>query len=369
MEDENGCVASIDTSLNSVSDLSIAIDSTQNIVCVADSSGAIWLSASGGSPTYSFYVEGDALSGNSIGGLSNGVYLTWVMDDVGCTDSTEVAILQESLLQASIYSQQNILCNNGDLGSVTINGTTGTSPYLYSIDGVNFSSQNTFTDLEEGNYVVTIQDASGCFTSIDVNILSLVELDLSTQFELDPNCYGSSDGSISLSISNGIGPYSYSINGQSLVDDPIFIGLSAGDHSFYVEDSQGCFDTLMVQLSDPEEIQILLDSIGMASCFGNDDGFMDVSSINNQGDVSYSIVPGSIVNSEGLFEGLGVDDYTINVLDDYGCEVDSVFSITSPELMYLSYELVNPMDCYGDDDAIIEIIASGGTQPYTYFIY
>jgi gliding motility-associated-like protein len=368
VEDQNGCAASIDTLLMSESDLEIIIDSTQNIVCVADSSGAIWLSASGGASGYSYFVNGMALSGNSIQGLNNGVYTSWVVDAFGCTDSTEVAVLQESLLQGSIYSQQNILCNNGDLGSFTINGTTGTSPYLYSLDGVNFSNQNTFTDLEEGDYIVTIQDASDCQTTVDVSIEILVELDLQSQLINDPTCFASSDGSISVSIPNGIAPYSYSINNQAMTNIPLFEDQSAGDYLIYGEDSQGCYDSLFVQLLDPPAMQVVIDSLSMATCFGLEDGYLDVSSVNNQGSVTYSISPGNQSNAFGVFTGLAVDEYTISLVDANSCEVDSIISIGSPDVIDISYQLMNPLDCYGDENAIIEIIGSGGTLPYSFVI-
>ena len=38
----------------------------------------------------------------------------------------------------------------------------GTPPYMYSLNNEGFSSQNTFTGLTPGSYVLTVQDANGC---------------------------------------------------------------------------------------------------------------------------------------------------------------------------------------------------------------
>jgi len=368
VEDFNGCSNLIDTLLTSISDLSIIVDSTQNIVCVADSSGEIFLGATGGSPTYSFFVEGTALSGNSIQNLSNGVYLSWVVDAVGCADSTEVAILQESLLQGSILSQQNILCNNGSLGAFTVTGTTGSSPYLYSLDGFNFSTNNTFTDLELGDYVVTIQDASNCQTEVDVSIEVLTELDLQIQSLLNPTCFDVSDGQLVFSTSNGIGPYTYSLDGGTPLSNNEFINLNAGVYLVHSFDSQGCSDSLEVTLVDPPQVSMTVDSMAMATCNGVDDGYISVTAQNAVGNASYSISPSNLSNTTGLFENLSDGTYIISIVDENGCSVDSSFIISSPSAMSLSFDLLNPLDCFGDENAIIEVIASGGTVPYEYWI-
>lgn len=368
VQDVNGCSASIDTILTSISDLLIEVDSTQNIICVEDSSGGIWLNASGGTPEYSFYVDGVPLIGNGILGLNNGIYLTWVIDDVGCTDSTQVAVLQESLLQGSIFSQQNILCNNGDLGRVTINGTTGTSPYEYSIDGLNFSNNNYFDSLNVGDYTFIIQDASNCQTEVEVTIEELIELDLQINNIANPSCYGLNDGTLFLAVNNGIGPFMYSLDNGLLILESEFNDLGPGLHSAFVVDSQGCSDTLEFSMNEPIEIEISVDSIFNGSCFGSDDAYIDISSINAVGLVEYNLLPNNITNDNGLFENLSQGTYTLSVEDENGCTKDSIISIIPPSSIEMDIELINPLDCYLDSNAIIEISISGGISPYEYFI-
>ena len=46
-------------------------------------------------------------------------------------------------------------------GTVTASGSKGTTPYQFSIDGVNFQTSNIFTGLAFGAYMVVIRDANG----------------------------------------------------------------------------------------------------------------------------------------------------------------------------------------------------------------
>ncbi len=366
--DDNGCVATITSLLNSVQTLEIQLDSVMNINCVDDATGEFWLSASGGDPGYDFYVNGTFIPGGHATGLDNGVYQTWVIDDDGCSDSVEVAVLQESLLQGSIYSQQNILCNNGNLGSVTVNGTTGTSPYQYSIDGINYSADNTFTNLEEGSYIVNVMDATGCMAEVEVEIFLLTQLNLQLNNISPPSCFGYDDAVVSFSISNGIGPYEYALDGGGLDVSNTFMGLYSGDHYVYAEDSQGCNDSLSFVINDPQEVQIIIDSIGFASCFGMSDAFIALSAENTSGIVNYTLSPGSVSNTNGLFTGLGDGTYTISISDGNFCTNDTVIEINSPSSLGILINEINPLNCFGDENAIVEVIVSGGTAPYYYFI-
>jgi len=54
----------------------------------------------------------------------------------------------------------DVTCTGSDNGTVSVNAWGGTSPYQYSIDGVNYQSSSLFTNLAPGNGTVYIKDAS-----------------------------------------------------------------------------------------------------------------------------------------------------------------------------------------------------------------
>ena len=63
-----------------------------------------------------------------------------------------------------------ISCNGSENGQVTASAQGGTVPYQYSIDGTNFSSQNNFSNLSAGNYILTVTDNNGCQQTFSTNI-------------------------------------------------------------------------------------------------------------------------------------------------------------------------------------------------------
>ncbi len=57
-------------------------------------------------------------------------------------------------------------------GSLTATPSGGVEPYMYSLDGGTFQSDNTFSGLASGDYTLLVQDSDGCETSNMVTVLS-----------------------------------------------------------------------------------------------------------------------------------------------------------------------------------------------------
>jgi gliding motility-associated-like protein len=66
-----------------------------------------------------------------------------------------------------ITNQVNPSCGQSN-GSITANGSAGTAPYQYSINGGVFQSSGTFSGLAAGSYSVQVRDAAGCQATTNV---------------------------------------------------------------------------------------------------------------------------------------------------------------------------------------------------------
>ncbi|WP_299103569.1 Ig-like domain-containing protein, partial [uncultured Winogradskyella sp.] len=76
-----------------------------------------------------------------------------------------------SELSASITSQNDIICQG--LGTVNVQGTGGSIPYTYSINGgTDYQNSGIFSDLEAGNYSIIVKDNNDCTYTISTEILS-----------------------------------------------------------------------------------------------------------------------------------------------------------------------------------------------------
>ena len=104
----------------------------------------------------------------------------------------------------------NVSCNNGTDGSVLVSATSGTGPYIYSLNN-NSQSANTFDGIAAGTYSVSIIDNNACSSevqSITISEPSQLTASSSTNGIL---CNGGS-ADISVSANGGTAPYAYSSN-------------------------------------------------------------------------------------------------------------------------------------------------------------
>ena len=94
---------------------------------------------------------------------------------------------------------------DGTLGSIMVTPSGGVAPYTYSIDGgMNLQESNIFDNLEVGDYIITVYDATGvCLAEISATVTMLSSLGNELNNELiikstpNPN-----DGFFDLSIEN-----------------------------------------------------------------------------------------------------------------------------------------------------------------------
>lgn len=157
----------------------------------------------------------------------------------------------ECLLELSAETQPESAPGVND-GSIIFNVDNGVPNFSYSINGgVTFQSSSVFTGLPGGTYELIVQDGSNCVDTLTVDLLTCM-LDIGAEV-LDAN-EGSANGRITISVSGGVGPYSYSLNGGAFQDSNIFEGLPAGDYIVTINDQQGC------DLDFPVTVDMIVDT-------------------------------------------------------------------------------------------------------------
>jgi|GEM_PF-1331868 len=114
---------------------------------------------------------------------------------------------------------------------------------------------------------ISISDVDGANDNLITRVINLestcgndfvdgIEVNLSLVSKTNILCNGASTGSITVTTSGGIPPYSYTINGGAPQSSPTFNNLSAGIYNIQVSDSLGNTDSLSVTLTQPEPISI-----------------------------------------------------------------------------------------------------------------
>ncbi len=157
--DRDGCSVTGEVNVAQPSEMMLQLDLTANR-CFGNEEGAAKLTASGGTPGYTFRWPGNH-SSSDISGLAAGSYVATVTDAQGCTRTIEAVITQPDPLAAEV-SAKDVTCFGGRNGNITVGMSGGTPGYLFSLDNRHFGGAHVIVGLRAGYYPIYVKDSKGC---------------------------------------------------------------------------------------------------------------------------------------------------------------------------------------------------------------
>ena len=325
--------------------------------------------ANGGTGSYT-YLWSNGATTQSITSVAAGTYSVTVTDGNGCMsiDSCTVTANQAFNPSASVV---DVSCYEGSNGSITITNANGTAPFQYSIDGgLNYQSNNTFNGLTAGTYTITVVDVNGCTGFITKTIIQPTQLIVNIN-NVQSSCYGTSTGSINLSVSGGSPSYSYLWSGpNSYSSTQLNISnLATGNYTLTVTDNKGC--TSIKNVFVPSYNQVIINSIVTnIACKGELSGAINITVSGGSGSGFNYLWTGPLGYSSTTedLNNLGTGNYNLSVTDAAsGCIVTGSYVITQPATaVNLSTTKMNATGC--NSLGSIAVTGSGGTPGYTYKI-
>ena len=312
--DGTGCVDSsgIDSALTAYVPQSIYIsvmDAVTPATCI-DSNGSIVAFGSGGMPPYSFVWSNGATTA-SVGSLSAGYYDVTVTDANGCLGWGTEYVGSSTPIVVS-YSSTPSLCT-GPTGTATLAISGGTAPYNVTWYTSPIQTGITASSLPSGYYYFFITDAMGCTQSGSVYVPPVDVIYLS--FTSTPATCLASDGSVSVSASGGVAPYSYSWASGGTT--PSLSGVPYGTYYATVTDANNCTVTNCQNVPYTSPITLGLSS-SPASCLYANDG--SITAVANYGTPPYVFSMGGSSSGTVTIPGLPTDPYWISVTDAHGCD-------------------------------------------------
>lgn len=255
----------------------------------------------------------------------------------------------------------NVTCYNGNDGAVSVAAAGGTTPYTYSIDGVNFQSSPDFTGLVAGPYTITAQSGTGCIATVDVTITEPPKITFTLTSAVDASCNGSADGSITVAVVNGVPTYNYLWdNGQTT--NPA-TGLAAGTYTVTVTDDDGCTADTSYSMSEPPAISVSVTASTPTLCFGGSDGTANAAALG--GSSPYTYVWDNTETGD-FAQFLDAGNHVVTVTDDNGCTATDNVNITEPTQLTANITAQTPTTCFGGSDGSATVTAAGATPPYLY---
>ncbi len=254
IQDQDGCAQTIDVTLTTPDSLQLNLSKT-DVSCAEF--GTIAAQVEGGVPPYIYELDGVPFGDTNVfNGLTAGVYNVSVKDANNTFVNKSIEIVEPSPLVAN-YSAQSVLCFGSQDGQIEIQVSGGTGNYVYSLSNngaliYGEQTSNLFENLAPGIYEVTVSDSAGC-TYVSSIVIEQPEPLVLESFKTDPSANTTSDGSIALNASGGVGGYEYSIDGGvTFMATSFFENLAIGDYEITVHDAYGCIQNDFIQLGSSE---------------------------------------------------------------------------------------------------------------------
>lgn len=246
--DQNGCIGRGFAQIGVNTPITVTTTSTNSSCTVNDGSATI--TASGGTQPYTYIWNSVQNNGTNV--LSNvgvGFYSFQVTDAVGCVRTGAVYVGSASTLNANIGTS-TVYCPN-TTGNVMVTAYGTNPPFNYSWS--NGATTSTITGVPLGGYNCTITDAQGCTVNKSTYLDNVSPLNIAIS-KTPVSCEYSADGSVSVTVSGGVAPYTYSYTGAT-GSSANLTGLTKGFKSVTVTDANGCsksmcFTILNAQTSD-----------------------------------------------------------------------------------------------------------------------
>lgn len=354
-----GCISSATTTVVAGGFPSNVTIGATNISCYNGNDGTVIANVNGGEMPYT-YKWNDGTITQDITGLLAGTYSVIVTTANGCTTSASVTIIQPPVLNYTM-SFKNISCYGSDDGTATINVTGGTAPYSYVWNTIPVQTSATAIDLTVGMHSVIVTDNNGCSFSASATITQPSQLTANAMIVSNVSCNGLTNGSATVGVKGGTGPYSYTWSTNPVQNTQSITGLAPGAYTTVVTDANNCTATSTIIITEPAPLVLTTTAIPV-TCNGKCDGQTIVIPSGGTPVYGYQWLPagGTSPAASNLCPGT----YTVRVTDANGCTNYSTLAVTEPAAITTSATGSTTI-CSGQNTTL-SATSAGGNGNYTY---
>ncbi len=282
-----------------------------------------------------------------------GTYSVTVTDENTCVYSDSITVVEHPQMGLAT-TITNASCGLSD-GNIVALASGNFAPYSYEWDNGNMT--DSIGGIAGGNYSVTATDGEGCERVENVLVLGRLPV-LAGSFAY-PTCAGDNDGSATVSITEGITPYTYVWQTGGSSDSET--GLTAGTYSVTVTDSSGCSDNISIDVVDPDTLVLnTVNSANPTAC-GTNDGVANVAVTGGISPYTYFWANGQ---NQASNINLATGTYDVTVTDANNCVRTASVSLIDPNAPTLSGVGSNAICSYDVGDIAVTVV--GGTPPFQY---
>ncbi|PKP20244.1 MAG: hypothetical protein CVU05_09540, partial [Bacteroidetes bacterium HGW-Bacteroidetes-21] len=361
--DQNGCVASLNVSIQNFNGPSITSFIPTHVTCADANNGVAIVTYSPSSPPAPPYIStwSNSWVGDTATGLAGGVYFVTVTDNNGCQSTSSIVINEPTHLVSVINYTTNNLCFGDCNAMATAQAGGGVPPYSFNWLGIG-QTGTTATGLCAGTYNIVVTDANSCTSTASTTVNQPAAITING-IVTDVLCSGNYSGIISTTTSGGAPPHQYIWLPPATGTNSVAANLPAGTFTIQVTDGNNCTITEDFTINQPAPL-LVYTSMYPASC-GNNTGSAQIDSIT--GGVSpytYLWSPGNATTP--IIQNLTNGIYQLQVTDANNCHANAsvpVGMVTGPQ--QITFDITNAL-CNGSNTGEATANVMGGMAPYSY---
>lgn len=343
--------------------------------CGSEGIGKVYITGLTGTPPYT-YLWNNGFTGNSITGLTSGLYSVQVTDFYGCQLNKSVEVFDVSPLGFGVFTITNPSCFDSD-GVINLTVSGGTGPYYYSASTgdvlISYSQTFSLSGLSPGQYSFLVTDSALCKIQVSTILSSPGGMYSVTVSGKNSTC-SIDDGEITIVSEGGSSPYKYTIiypdssiyNFINNSSTYTFENLFGGTYTVGVEDSSGCSYLEEITVITNDKYTLDIDVTGTTCNLNN--GYIEVKcSTGYTLPLTYRLDNGeSFVDTSFTsvtFNNVSSGQHTIQVFDSSGCiQQNQVYVPSSTPLIFSLYGT----SCNGGNDGTITAYITSGSRPYLF---
>jgi hypothetical protein len=387
LHDTNNCISQKD-SVSMIGPPEIYLADTLIIPerCPKTNDGSIYITPAGGSGNYTSFVWRDSTNVQVTDSLNlklkpAGRYSVEITDSLGCSNSLNVLLPAAKQVNINAFTISPT-CIGYSNGSLTLNGlTNGLAPYTYEFNNESGTVlPNSFYGLKDSTYTLTVRDSSyllpdniyktNCTYDFAITVLDKDSVKIMPKLT-NVKCFGESTGSIA--IAPIIGPdspfvYAWFNETDSISNNRDSINVPKGKYRVMLLDSLNCetnFSGFLI--NEPDRLLFKIVNIDSASCQEVGNGSITIEATGGTEDYYYSVDSGYNTQSNASFPYLYAGAYKLAVLDSNSCRIDTAVRVEAGQIN-LQLTDSNNASCFGFNDGLIELNATGGNGYYQYSI-
>jgi hypothetical protein len=272
--------------VNAGRDTTLCITNNNFILNATPAGTGIW-SVISGSGTFTNPTN----STTSVSGLSLGVnQFSWTATSSCANTKDTIAVNVTGFVTANAGIDKQLSCTvtSVTIGTPAVVGNTYVWTPATGLSATNIAQP---TATSSGTFILTVTNtASGCVGKDTVVVSNL----LITETHSNATC-SASNGSIDVSVSGGVFPYTYLWNDGAVTQDRT--GLAPASYSVVVTDNTGCSSTLNITISNATANCVcggtFMDSGGSAGAYSNNENTVTTYCSTNGLPLSFSFSGGS----------------------------------------------------------------------------